>query len=289
VLLYYPTNRLFTGRKFTNKTTSNIEKELYKNALDNQIQSFSDFEQWFIDSENKENRIRLRENPEFRLPELEPVRLAIKLFFKHLHAVATYEGPFVDDVNKKPKLFMKKGDVSLQLNHLSDGEKMLLLLVSDIARRLLLSDVKTISSGILSLSGIVLIDEIELHLHPAWQRKVIPALTKVFPNIQFIITTHSPQVISSLKRENLHIIEDFKLVRKLPPVYGEDSNTILWELFGVKKKPEFSEKAFSKFYKSLENGEDEAKQVLNDLEETYGKDHLEVKKAQNDFNFEFDK
>lgn len=50
-------------------------------------------------------------------------------------------------------------------------------------------------------SGIVLIDEIELHLHPKWQGKIVPVLMDTFPNIQFIITTHSPKVLSEIKND----------------------------------------------------------------------------------------
>lgn len=313
ILVYYPTNRLFIDKKvFKNSRKKKFKiptiQELF-DAIDNKINSFHEFESWFIDLENSENRKRIRENPNWREPELAVVRHVIQLFFEGLHVEHKYEGPFVEEVGKELKLYLKKGDTNLRLDKFSDGEKTLLLLVSDIARRIytsyqyvkpretiLASTPDTLNFPGVSLfesfsrnRGIVLIDELELHLHPAWQRKVIPALTKVFPNVQFIMTTHSPQVLSSLERENIHVIEEFKIVKEIPSIFGADSNTILWELFGVKRRPEHSAKAFSKFYKSLENGEDQALLVLNDLEEIYGRDHLEVKKARKDFEFEFEK
>lgn len=94
------------------------------------------------------------------------------MFFKELHSGIVYDGPFVDDIDKEQKLFLQKGEVKLQLEKFSDGEKVLLLLISDISRQLVLS--QTIEEE--SIFGIVLIDELELHLHPGWQRKVISAL-----------------------------------------------------------------------------------------------------------------
>lgn len=57
------------------------------------------------------------------------------------------------------------------------------------------------------MEGIVLVDEIDLHLHPAWQVVLVRALKKVFPRLQFIATTHSPMVLPCLKREELFILK----------------------------------------------------------------------------------
>lgn len=79
--------------------------------------------------------------------------------------------------------------------------------------------------------GVVLIDELELHMHTSWQRRIIPALTKTFPNIQFIITTHSPQILGEVGEE-FNIFSLFKekkeiKVQPLSSLYGVDSNAIL--------------------------------------------------------------
>ena len=107
-------------------------------------------------------------------------------------------------------------------------------MVVDIAMRLAIAN-----SGNKSLhgEGIVLIDEIEQHLHPEWQRKVIPALSDTFPNLQFIVTTHSPQVLSKVKKENVFILEDGKLVQNVPFTYGRNASAILFEIFGVTDRP----------------------------------------------------
>lgn len=82
----------------------------------------------------------------------------------------------------------------LYLNQLSSGEKSLLGLVADLTRRLYLANTE---GDLLHGEGIVLIDEIDLHLHPKWQREVLTKLREIFPNVQFVVTTHSPLVLSS--------------------------------------------------------------------------------------------
>ena len=100
------------------------------------------------------------------------------------------------------QIVLKKQDHELVLNQLSDGEKNLLVMVADIARRLAIANPDPTKNA-LEGEGIILIDEIELHLHPQWQRDIIPRLTSTFPNCQFIVTTHSPQVLSNVKKENV--------------------------------------------------------------------------------------
>ena len=95
------------------------------------------------------------------------------------------------------RLTVSKGSFRLPLNQLSDGERSFLAIISDLVRRLSLANPDL--DDPLHGAGIVLIDELELHLHPTWQRQVVEKLRTTFPNIQFIATTHSPFVIQSLR------------------------------------------------------------------------------------------
>lgn len=86
-------------------------------------------------------------------------------------------------------------------------------------------------------SGIALIDEVELHMHPKWQRKIIPMLRETFPNIQFIITTHSPQVLGELD-DNINVFlinqeNNISTIEKIQSLIAWDSNLILEELMGT--------------------------------------------------------
>ena len=88
---------------------------------------------------------------------------------------------------------------NLDVLQLSDGEKCTLALFGDIARRLAIANPSL--DDPLQGDGVVLIDELELHMHTSWQRKVISMLKKTFPNIQFIITTHSPQILGEVDHD----------------------------------------------------------------------------------------
>lgn len=111
-------------------------------------------------------------------------------------------------VKRNPlRLAVKKNGREYSVDQLSDGEKCTLALIGDLARRLALANQN--SENPLAGSGIVLIDEIELHMHPSWQRKVFPVLRKTFPNIQFIVTTHSPQVLGEVSNQfNLFMLSE---------------------------------------------------------------------------------
>ena len=83
----------------------------------------------------------------------------------------------------------------------------------------------------------MLIDEVELHLHPTWQRRVLGALRSTFPNCQFIVTTHSPQVLSEVPNDAVVLVKDFQFVRPGAPTAGRDSNAILTEAMGTPDRP----------------------------------------------------
>ena len=84
--------------------------------------------------------------------------------------------------------------------------------------------------------GIVLIDEIDLHLHPKWQANVLPSLLRTFPELQFIVTTHSPIVLSHVDSDCVRLLDGFRLV-DVPFTRGRDPNSVLTEVFGVPLRP----------------------------------------------------
>jgi len=128
--------------------------------------------------------------------------------------------------------------------------------------------------------GIILIDEIELHLHPQWQRDIIPRLTNTFPNCQFIVTTHSPQVLSNVKKENVFIVEDFQVHPADAYTFGRDSNSILSELMGVSERPiEIQNKLTECLYKIDDGQIEEAKILLRELSDLLGRNDSEIVKA----------
>ncbi|PSV25491.1 retron Ec78 anti-phage system effector ATPase PtuA [Photobacterium kishitanii] len=132
-------------------------------------------------------------------------------------------------------LLISKNGEEFSVLQLSQGEKSILSLVADIARRLTLLNPS--SENPLNGKGLILIDEIDLHLHPSWQQKVIQRLENTFPNLQFIMTTHSPQVCHTVDSENIWLLKDGDKIKAPKGVRGAVSSWVLKNLFEVEIRP----------------------------------------------------
>ena len=131
-------------------------------------------------------------------------------------------------VDDKSSLLIDRGDQTLPVRNLSDGERGALALVLDLTRRLAQANEWTADPAA-GAEAVVLIDELELHLHPAWQRRIVADLTKTFPKCQFIATTHSPQVIGELESDRVHIMADGEVYSPAHS-FGVDSSRVLEEV-----------------------------------------------------------
>ena len=169
--------------------------DAYCQALDKTTSEFDGFFQWFCRQEDLENEYR-RDNAQYLDPLLETVRNAISEFMEDCNNLRIRRHPL--------RMTVSKEGCELNVQHLSDGEKSLLALVGDLARRLAIAN-PTLENR-LDGGGVVLIDEVDLHLHPGWQRMVIEKLTTTFKNCQFILSTHSPQVVEHLEPENIWVL-----------------------------------------------------------------------------------
>ncbi|MBQ8517128.1 MAG: AAA family ATPase [Akkermansia sp.] len=172
----------------------------YEQALDGGS-NFRAFFQWFRWREDIENEEK-NDTPQYRDRDLECVRNAWAVFMPELSNFRIRR--------RHQALTAIKDGIELSISQLSDGEKCLLALVGDIARRISLLHMESsedASTLLKNATGIILIDELDLHLHPRWQRRAIIGLSEVFPNIQFIISTHSPSIISELPAEQLINLE----------------------------------------------------------------------------------
>jgi len=180
---------------------------------------------------------------------------------------------------------IKKNKIPLSTNRLSSGEKFLLVLALDLARRLAIAN--SDKDEPLNGHGIVLIDEVGLHLHPRWQREIVPKLRKFFPNCQFIITTHSPLVIGNTKPEHIIMLSDFKVLEHKPYTHGRDVNSVLYELMGVEKRPKKFQKEIDKVYSLIDkDGKiEQAKKVLAELSKDLGGNDIEIVRANSHIDF----
>lgn len=168
----------------------------------------------------------------------------------------SWEGVFAASRIEKNLLIQKSSRVEY-INQLSNAEKAVAAIVLELIRSLAQANPE-IENPARDGKAIVLIDELDLHLHPKWQRSIVRQLTTAFPNCQFIGTTHSPQVISELQPEELTILlcQNNQVVAKSPiQAYGLDSNWILEHLMGVHARPEPAKELIDDIEDLLEEGD----------------------------------
>ena len=158
--------------------------------------------------------------------------------------------------------------MNIPLSQMSDGYKSTISLVADIAYRMAILNPQLEANVLKDTDGVVLIDEVDLHLHPAWQHRILSDLMCIFPKIQFIVTTHAPAVISSAKSENLVILENYEVMGANSEIYGNDINSILKSVMGVSDRNPVIAELFDKFYSLLNDVQyDEAEKILDKIDE----------------------
>lgn len=183
-------------------------------------------------------------------------------------------------IQRKPKLRMivKKAGLDFEVSQLSQGEKSLMALVGDIARRFAMLNPSL--ENPLHGQGIVIIDEADLHLHPQWQRQLIARLTKTFPNCQFVLSTHSPLVISDSKDIVVYSLENGE-VQQIPSQYGQDVNMVLLNAMETAiRNEEVTQKLNYLLDLIQDNQLDDAKIKLTELRQELPENNLELAKAQ---------
>ena len=155
--------------------------------------------------------------PEWR--ELNPGRhkQVITLINKLTPSAIRFEG----SMEGGEYLFRHRG-VVVPFGALSDGYKAYLGWISDLLYHLTMGAPS--GAKLVDTKGVVLVDEIDLHIHPAWQRTIIPTIAETLPNLQFVFTTHSPLVVGTLQRENLMTVIRDKL--GFPKVERPDEETL---------------------------------------------------------------
>ena len=130
--------------------------------------------------------------------------------------------------DEESRLLIDQGGIALEVGQLSDGERGVLALVLDLARRLSQAN-PSLDDPLSEGHAVVLIDEIDLHLHPKWQRQIVHKLVQAFPRCQFIATTHSPQVIGEVEHDRIQIIADGQVYSPTHS-FGVDSSRVLEEV-----------------------------------------------------------
>ncbi len=198
LLSYYGTGRLWEEPRQSSKSKRTSRFDAYKNSHEARVAS-ADLLAW-VERE--------------RLLELETDQPS-KRFLAWKKAV---EACFDSPVSVSYSLSRKRIEVAfaelkqvVSYDNLSHGQRNILSLVGDIAFKAIILNPHLGSDAVQQTSGIVLIDEIDLHLHPRWQRTIVPALLRAFPSLQFFATTHSPFIVQSLLEGSLLNLDDMEI------------------------------------------------------------------------------
>jgi energy-coupling factor transporter ATP-binding protein EcfA2 len=176
-------------------------------------------------------------------------------------------------------LLATKDRKDFSLFELSDGERGIVALVLEIARRLAIA-YPDLDNPVQEGAACVLIDEIELHLHPQWQRDVLGWLTRTFPNCQFIVTTHSPQVIGEFEPDRVWYVAPGENPWQQDRSLGLDSSRVIEELMGGLSRNADTQAKLSRIAEFIDNDQLEAaKQALRALEAQLGENDPDVIRA----------
>ena len=278
IYVFYGVNRYIEGRRYLRKKYAGNSGKLdaWRDDIFDGVIDFSVFFEWFRSRQEYENSIKIEENT-FVDPQLEAARAAI------LKALGgQFSSVRIRILEDEAELVLVKNGTELSVRQLSEGEKSVIALAGDIARRLSIANPD--NEDILSAEGIVLIDEIDLHLHPLWQAVILTTLMETFVNLQFIVTTHSSKVLSEAGKEigilKLEMREGAVEACAIPPLKGWDVNTILEEYMETASMNQETKEKISRMFALIEENKlAEAEQIADELERMTDSENLSVVRA----------
>ena len=175
-----------------------------------------------------------------------------------------------DAVEKNPVVRFEDGHEA-PWSELSDGYHVFIALVADIARRAVMLNELDGAEAPARVEGVVLIDELDLHLHPRWQRVALPRLREAFPRLQLIISTHSPQVLSSAENRQVRRLDDGQIQDRNVFVSGRDTNAILRDLMRTDARDDEGVVALRRLHDAIDRGDaEQADRMYRALQRRWG-------------------
>lgn len=285
VISYYSTGRLWAQKKEKQDRTKKRMSNRFAGYVD--CLSSSSNEKLMITWFEKMTYQQLQDGSE--LPELKAVENAVSTCFLD-------SGVSADSV--KVGYRVKSGEIEIvyrdengkwqkhPFHELSDGFRNTMSLVADIAYRMAVLNPQLLENVTKETPGIVIIDEIDQHLHPQWQRVILESLMRIFPKVQFIVSTHSPSVIASAKKDQLILLGEDGC--SYPEnTFGKDSNSVLSEIMEVNPRPDEIQNKLDEFNQMLDEEKfEQAKLLLDELTAMLGEDNSDVVSAKVALDFE---
>lgn len=278
ILAYYGTGRLwdYHREKQTDIFGTNTRTNGYIDSLDGTA-NIKLMLSWF--AKMTVQKYQNQESGLGAIPELEAVYSAMEKCYNLITGSNDSKIQYNISTNELDVAYTDKANqrMRISINQLSDGYKSTISLVADIAYRMAVLNPQLLGDVITQTDGIVLIDEVDLHLHPAWQQQILSDLTTIFPKVQFIVTTHAPAVVNTVNKENLLILENLEVEDPTGEVYGKDANSILEGVMKAPERPQAVKILFKTFYDSLAgNNIESASNALSQLENLIGNDDSEL-------------
>jgi predicted ATP-binding protein involved in virulence len=183
--------------------------------------------------------------------------------------------------SERQEIVVNLGGTPIPYSNLSAGQRMMLGMVADIAIKAETLNPQMGTEMVRETPGIVLIDELDVHLHPSWQRKVVHDLRNTFRKIQFVCTTHSPQIFGELEPENIQVCNLRTQEWRHPDrSLGMDSNRILTEEMGAKDRNVEETQLLHELGLAIDSEEfPRAQELLNKVISRLGEDDPEVTRA----------
>lgn len=284
VLAYYSTQRLFKDASLSGKQrydAANGRRNGYLQCLkDNAIKGA--LNEWMGNAVTRRATLQIKEieDTDLILTNVETAIRKTLISFLDLSdgfSLKIYQDPDFDN-----ELFVHYDDMhNLPISYYSDGFRNILYLVIDLVWRasqlnpwLSLDEIKDY------VNGVVTIDEIDLHLHPKWQAKVIGLIQNLFPKIQFFVTTHSPTVVSNFQNGSLFVIDNNTVEKNASPFFGKQINHVLRNVLGAADRHTPTQEKLNRLFTLIdENQPEQYEPMLADLENLLGSDDADINKA----------
>ena len=241
VLGYYGTSRMWNDSSLLKRKNVDLSRSSgYVECLE-PSGSYNTFTQWFryaTESALEYDRIIAEKNLKTKNPYRVILNAINKAIITCIQSMGWTDLKYSFAAQNLLICHPEKGELPLEA--MSDGARSVISMAADIAYRMARLNPDMGEDVTLETSGVILIDEVDMHLHPSWQQTVVNDLVKAFPRVQFIVTTHSPQVLTSVPAESIRILHwDNDLVDIEEPTFslGAESSQLLRDIQHVESRP----------------------------------------------------